>query len=126
MVLSVATGLQLSLSSSVRAHASIEDLSRVEQPGGIERLLDLRMTSKLLSPICCRSHAFFARPTPCSPVIVPPSSSVFFAMSVERMVDARHFVRVALVGEERRVQVAVAHVTERADLQVRRSARSRR
>jgi hypothetical protein len=36
---------------------------------------------------------------------------------LERVVHALHLVGVALVGEERRVQVAVAHVAERADLQ---------
>ena len=45
---------------------------------------------------------------------------------VERMVDAVHLVGVALVGEEGRVQVAVAHVAEGADLQAVLSGRRRR
>ena len=42
---------------------------------------------------------------------------------VERPVHAVHFVVVAFVGQERRVQVAVAHVAEGADVEVVRSPR---
>ena len=62
-------------------------------------------------------EAFFARPTPCSPVTVPPSrmaSSKISAIAI----STRCISSVSrLVGEEGGVQVAVAHVAEGADQQ---------
>ncbi len=61
--------------------------------------------------------AFLARPTPCSPVMVPPRRDGLVEDLFHGGFDAVHFVGVVFVGEEGGVQVAVAHVAEGADAQ---------
>ena len=61
---------------------------------------------------------FFASPTPCSPVIVPPRSTAFLNISSNVFSILRISFFVAFVGKSRRVQIAITRVTESSHLNI--------
>ena len=84
-------------------------LAGIEQPIGVERALDARESARARRGAnCTHICAIFSTPTPCSPVIVPPTS-----MQSSRIAAPNASVRSDLAGDvgveqDQRMQVAVA------------------
>ena len=87
-------------------------------PSGSSASLTRRVSAITSSPSWSGSAAFLVRPTPCSPVIVPPSRIAALQDVVERAPGATLGVGVAGGVDDDRVGVAVAGVGDRGDLHV--------
>jgi len=84
---------------------------------GSSARLNARISSRPAAPAWRGRNSFLASPIPCSPGDGATEVDGFLEDFGERVVNPPDFLGVALVTEEGRVQVAVAHVAEGADAQ---------
>ena len=88
-------------------------LSGFSRPVGIERALDAAKRAPAPAPRTgCTSALIFSMPTPCSPVIVPPSVDAQLQDLGTEVLGAPQLVGVVGVEQDQRMQVAVAGVED--------------
>src|SRR4029079_4876482 len=100
---------------------SVEDLARIEKARGIEGTFDLLHHFETAVPHLLAEPLFFRQADAMLAGDRSAQLQRLLRNPRERVMDARHFILVAFVGEERGVQVAIAHVTERSDLKMCRA-----
>ena len=107
-----------------RSGASLEGLAGIQDPVRVERGLDVAVHRDARARrVRARAPGSFSRPTPCSPVTVPPRARQSSTIRSNAVLRTGLGGVIALGRDDERVQVAVAGMRDRRDHDVVRGGR---